>query len=124
MSEDNAPAIVPLSDATHKEMPEGHYYHFFIRHVPVMTRVVMDPGKKTKPHYHEVEEQTYYVLKGRGLLFVGDETYEVAANMAIMIPPGQYHALENTGNEPLEWIMQYLWPGEAAFPVYEEAAAA
>lgn len=120
MSENSAPIIVPLSEATHKQLPEGQYSHFIVRNVPVMTRVAIEPGKKTNSHYHEAEEQTYYILGGRGLLYVGEEVYEVSAQTAILIPPGQSHALENTGDETLEWVMQYLWPGEAAYPVYQK----
>lgn len=124
MSENSGPHIVPLAEATQREMPEGQYSHFFVRNVPVMTRVVIEPGTKTTAHYHEVEEQTYYILSGRGLLYVEEDVYEVSAQTAILIPPGQRHALENNGDAPLEWIMQYLWPGEAAYPVYEEADGA
>lgn len=121
MSDNASPQIVPLSEATTKSLPHGDYHHFFIRNVPVMTRVLVRPGGKTGLHLHEAEEQTYYIIKGGGILYIGGMTYNVAAQTAVLIPPGQPHAIENTGDGELEYLMQYLWPGEAAVPVYPES---
>lgn len=121
MSETMPLRIVPLAQATRRSLPQGEYYHFLVRNVPMMTRVVLKPGAKTGVHLHQAEEQTYYIIKGQGRLSVGDLVYDVAAQTAVVIPPGQTHALENVGDSELEYIMQYLWPGEAAMPVYPES---
>jgi mannose-6-phosphate isomerase-like protein (cupin superfamily) len=115
------PRIVPLAEADHRAMPEGRYSHFLIRNVPVMTRVEIGPGTRTNAHTHTNEEQTYYILEGAGILYADDVAYPISAQTAIVIPAGVKHALENTGDTSLSWIMQYLWPGEASYPVYENA---
>ena len=119
MSESSFPLIVPLNKATPNSVDEGTYYHFIIRNIPMMTRVVLKPGAKTKPHKHEAEEQTYYIISGQGKIYVGDQSYDIYEQTAVLIPPGQPHAIENVGKGDLEWIMQYFWPGEAAMPIYK-----
>ncbi|MCK7511883.1 MAG: cupin domain-containing protein [Desulfobacterales bacterium] len=44
--------------------------------------------------------EVYYVLEGRGLMHVGDETAEVAAGQAVYIPPGAVQFIENRGGGP------------------------
>lgn len=121
MSETASPRIVPLAESDRRILKEGVYNHFLIRNVPVMTRVEIPPGSKTNAHIHTNEEQTYYILEGAGLLYADDNVYPIAAQTAIVIPAGVKHALENTGSSNLSWIMQYLWPGDASFPVYDNA---
>lgn len=110
--------VVPIAEAHHRELPEGDYYHFISRGVPMMTLVVVRPGAKTGTHCHEREEQTYYILSGEGQLILGEQVIPVSPRTAILIPPGQDHAIHNTGDSDLEYLMQYLWPGEAARPIY------
>jgi mannose-6-phosphate isomerase-like protein (cupin superfamily) len=111
---------VSLDEAAHRSLPEGEYYHFITRGVPVMTLVAVRPGARTGTHVHEKEEQTYYIIKGEGQLLVSEEVIPVSAGTAVLIPPGQPHAIRNTGSSDLEYVMQYLWPGEAAKPIYAD----
>ena len=120
MSESRKTVVVPLSETTQRELEEGIYQHFFMRNVPIMTRVVIKPGSRTKPHQHTFEEQTYYIIKGVGKLHVDEHTYELKEQTAVLISPGSVHSIENTGEGDLEWVMQYLWPGEVAQPKYNE----
>ena len=49
-------------------------------------------------HHHIEPEEVYYILNGKGLMTVGDETREVEKGDAIFIPRGEVHSLENTGD--------------------------
>ena len=62
------------------------------------------PGKMTLEHYHTVFEEIYYVLRGKGIMRIGNEVKEVKAGDGIAIPPGQRHQIENTGVSNLVFL--------------------
>ncbi|HDT13867.1 MAG TPA: cupin domain-containing protein [Candidatus Aminicenantes bacterium] len=61
------------------------------------------PGRETLPHRLRSAE-VYYILEGRGLMHVGEETAEVAAGQAVYIPPGETQFIENPGTEQLAFL--------------------
>ncbi len=61
-------------------------------------------GASTAAHHHVKTEEIYYVLEGRGLMRVGDETREVGPGDAIAIPPGAVHEMTNTGTAALKFL--------------------
>lgn len=61
-------------------------------------------GMSTTPHHHRDTEEIYYVLEGRGLMSVGNETREVAPGDAVAIPPGEVHEIKNTGVGMLKFL--------------------
>jgi mannose-6-phosphate isomerase-like protein (cupin superfamily) len=61
------------------------------------------PGARTLPHRLGSAE-VYYILEGRGLMRVGEETAEVAAGQAVYIPPGAVQSIENTGAGRLAFL--------------------
>ena len=66
---------------------------------------MLPPGCAVTPHYHREIEEIYYVVAGRGLMTVGDETREVNAGDAVYVPRGRRHTLRNTGAEPIRLIL-------------------
>ncbi|RJS85917.1 cupin domain-containing protein [Candidatus Bathyarchaeota archaeon] len=65
---------------------------------------VLKPGEVVEPHKHEVEEQFYLVLSGRGIVKIGDEEREVGPFDAVYIPPGTVHSSEAIGDEPFRYL--------------------
>ena len=61
-------------------------------------------GASTAAHHHVRTEEIYYVLEGRGLMRVGDETREVGPGDAVAIPPGAVHQITNTGTTALKFL--------------------
>jgi mannose-6-phosphate isomerase-like protein (cupin superfamily) len=61
-------------------------------------------GGSTTPHHHVKTEEIYYILEGRGLMRVGQETAAVEPGDAIAIPPGVSHQITNTGNNLLRFL--------------------
>ncbi|HUT94728.1 MAG TPA: cupin domain-containing protein [Thermoguttaceae bacterium] len=61
-------------------------------------------GASTAAHHHVRTEEIYYILEGRGLMRVGDETREVGPGDAIAIPPGTVHEMTNTGTDVLKFL--------------------
>ena len=56
-------------------------------------------------HVHKVQEQVYHVLDGEGLMEIGEETRVVRRNDVIFIPPGTWHAIQNSGLGDLTFIV-------------------
>jgi mannose-6-phosphate isomerase-like protein (cupin superfamily) len=65
----------------------------------------LPPGLSVTPHRHEVLEEIYYVLSGRGVMQVGGERREVGAGDAVYIPRGLLHTLTNTGAEEMKILL-------------------
>jgi quercetin dioxygenase-like cupin family protein len=49
-------------------------------------------GGKVNPHKHPIHE-FYYMLQGKGIVQVGDETREVSQGDLIHIPPNKVHSI-------------------------------
>ena len=69
-----------------------------------LAEATLEPGQETTRHYHRVSEELYYLVQGGGLMEVDGETASVAAGDAILIPPGAWHQLRNTGDGPLRLL--------------------
>jgi len=74
---------------------------------------VFDPGEGLVPHIHPESEEVYYVTKGSGTVYVGEEKKEmpIEPDVALYIPPGTVHGVRNTGDERLE-IAFFVAPGK------------
>nr|BBH93094.1 hypothetical protein KTA_12930 [Thermogemmatispora argillosa] len=70
------------------------------------------PRGYAENHVHEHAEHVYYILKGRGLMRLGERQYVVEPHTAIFIPPGVVHSLANTGLEDLLFIVVTVPAGE------------
>ena len=56
---------------------------------------------RIKLHYHRYRDEVYYIVKGKGLIRVGEEKRDVREGDVVLIPKGEPHSLENKGKEPL-----------------------
>jgi mannose-6-phosphate isomerase-like protein (cupin superfamily) len=56
-------------------------------------------------HAHQVQEQIYYVLQGKGIMEMDDLKKVVDPHTVIHIPPGVRHAIYNTGLEDLVFFV-------------------
>lgn len=72
------------------------------KHITI-SLVEMSRGGKQYLHSHETE-QGYFILEGRGLMTVGNETREVTAGMSIFIPSNAPHGLLNTDEHTLRYL--------------------
>jgi mannose-6-phosphate isomerase-like protein (cupin superfamily) len=72
--------------------------------------LVLPPGTSIGPHLHHEVAEFYYVMKGAGTATVGGgrggaETAEIKEGDAIPIQLVETHSFENTGSEPLEFLI-------------------
>jgi len=69
-----------------------------------ITWVEGDPGGEQAVHAHPANEQVYVIVRGHGIMKVGDEEEEVGPGTMIFVPPSTGHAIRNTGTEPLVYV--------------------
>jgi mannose-6-phosphate isomerase-like protein (cupin superfamily) len=72
--------------------------------------LVLPPGTSTGPHLHHEVAEFYYVMKGAGTVSVGGgrggaETAPIKEGDAVPIQLADVHSFENTGSEPLEFLI-------------------
>ena len=67
-----------------------------------LAEAIIPPGTKTLLHRHWKSEEIYHVSSGMGLMTLAGETFAIAADDSIPIPPGTPHCVENTGMTALK----------------------
>ena len=67
---------------------------------------IIYPGCRTQGHAHADREEVYFFRKGRGLMELDGEKWEVAAGDTFYVYPGPFHITHNPYDVPLEffWI--------------------
>ncbi len=61
-------------------------------------------GAETIWHRLERTDEIYYILSGRGLVFVGDHSREVGPGDAVWIPAGVRQKIKNLSPDPLAFL--------------------
>ena len=69
-----------------------------------ITWVEAGPGSMQAVHGHPDNEQVYVIVRGLGVMQVGDDMQEVGEGTLVFIPPGAAHAIKNAGDEPLVFL--------------------
>jgi mannose-6-phosphate isomerase-like protein (cupin superfamily) len=64
----------------------------------------LQPGQGQPLHDHADQDKFYFVLTGRGLFTVGDQTQECGAGELILAPAGVPHGVTNQGGELLTFL--------------------
>jgi mannose-6-phosphate isomerase-like protein (cupin superfamily) len=72
--------------------------------------LLLPPGTSTGPHLHHEVAEFYYVLNGRGSVTIAagwnaPETAPIQVGDAIPILLNEIHSFENSGSEPLEFMI-------------------
>ena len=69
-----------------------------------LAEATLPPGSATDGHRHPHTEEIYYVLSGSAAMTVGAESRDLKPLDAVLIPPGAYHRIVNTGSTPLVFL--------------------
>ncbi len=80
--------------------------------------VVIPPGCSSRPHYHPIAEETYYILQGRARLVINDIEYLLTPGDAVLITPPERHQIFTEGDEELHFIVACAPPWEPTNSVY------
>jgi mannose-6-phosphate isomerase-like protein (cupin superfamily) len=70
------------------------------------------PKGYAEVHVHEVAENIYYVLQGRGIVELDGKKHLVEPHMVVHIPAGVRHGIFNTGLEDLIFIVAASPPAD------------
>ena len=62
------------------------------------------PGGEITPHVHSDSTETFYILKGRGISWIGSEEFALEPGVCGFAPPQVMHSVCNTGEGELEAI--------------------
>lgn len=68
-----------------------------------IVKCTVEPARKSKKHILKSAE-VYYVLSGKGILHVDDQSCQIKTNEAVYVPPHSEQFIENTENFPLEFL--------------------
>ncbi|WP_024518639.1 cupin domain-containing protein [Bradyrhizobium sp. Tv2a-2] len=63
------------------------------------------PMAHVAKHKHAVQEQVYHVLKGEGLMEIGNTRQVVRKHDVIFLPPGVEHSIANSGLVDLVFLV-------------------
>lgn len=86
---------------------------------------VIEPGGATKHHNHQ-EGETFFFIKGRGRMRIGDEVQDVGPGDVVYHPPFNGHILQNPSETEdllflsLWWEDRQLWEGRRESAVLAE----
>ena len=69
-----------------------------------LAHATVAPGAETLWHRLERTDEIYFILSGRGLVSVGDESREVGPGDTVWIPAGIPQRIRNLGLETLEFL--------------------
>lgn len=67
----------------------------------ILGRVVLKPDEELVEHLHDYGEETFYVSKGSGEVFIDNNRISLSPDSAILVPQGSKHRVINTGSEDL-----------------------
>ena len=68
------------------------------------SHVVIPAACHSRPHYHPVAEETYYILAGEGRMVVDGREMRLVPGDALLIQPPEVHQIFNDGEGDLEFI--------------------
>lgn len=66
--------------------------------------VEVPPGSGVPSHFHDKEEEAYFVLEGELSLTVGDQTHVLGPNGLGHVPPRTVHGYTNTCSTPVRLL--------------------
>jgi len=78
-----------------------------------LAHAVLAPGAASRRHVLKSDE-VYFIVSGRGVMHIDDESAEVEAGDAIDIPPRSVQSIENSSDGELEFlcIVDPAWESE------------
>ena len=64
---------------------------------------IVQPGKKSRPHALKTTE-VYFILSGKGIMHINQETRAVSSGQMIYIPPKSQQYIENISDIDLKFL--------------------
>ena len=67
---------------------------------------IMEPATSLPLHTHKVEE-AFFIAEGPATIILGDDTYTMETNSAILAPAGVSHLVANKSQKPIRFLFFY-----------------
>jgi mannose-6-phosphate isomerase-like protein (cupin superfamily) len=93
---------------------------------PRLQLVVMalQPGEELGEEVHVSADQFFRVEEGKGTIWMDGTETAIESDMAIVVPAGMRHNIQNTGHKPLKLYTLYAPPQHADGTVHHTKAEA
>ena len=101
---DKQKEIVALDDTRIREFLNPKHEEIGPSITYSLAHASLSPGKSSLPHRFFEASEVYYILKGKGLMHIDDETTEVEPGDTIYIPPNAVQFIECIGKENLDFL--------------------
>ncbi len=69
-----------------------------------IAHAILQPGAASLSHKLKTSSEVYFILEGEGEMHIDSEKAAVRAGQAILIPPGSWQHIRNTGSFSLKFI--------------------
>jgi len=73
------------------------------------------PGGEPPPHFHENEDEAYYILEGEMSVTVGDETFQATPGTFVFLPRLIVHHWQVLGGKPVRFLAIFTPSGVEGF---------
>ena len=70
----------------------------------VLSSTQLHPGKSTRGHKHEGQEEIYFFVEGSGRMEIDNELFDVNKGDVVLIPDGVFHRVHNPSEKPLYFV--------------------
>jgi mannose-6-phosphate isomerase-like protein (cupin superfamily) len=77
----------------------------FVSNWAYVDHYLVPAGASIGRHFHEGVEEVYFVIKGKGTVYVNDENAEIVYGDAVPVRAKEIHSIENNTKEPLEMVV-------------------
>jgi len=76
-----------------------------------IAHAILKPSERSRPHRLKTSSEVYFILEGEGEMHVNDEQVHVGPGQMILIPPGHWQHISNTGAIDLKFlcIVNPMW---------------
>ena len=101
---DELETIVALDDTVVREMLNPKHELQILHLGYSLAHATLPPAKTSLPHRFKSASEVYYILKGKGLIHIDDESENVGPGDTVYIPPRAVQSIENTGESNLEFL--------------------
>lgn len=69
-----------------------------------LAHATLKPGEASLPHRFKSASEVYYILQGKGLMHIDDESEEVEPGDTVYIPPKAIQYIDSIGSVNLEFL--------------------
>jgi mannose-6-phosphate isomerase-like protein (cupin superfamily) len=98
----NSPFLAPKGERIYEMIGRPEEIGSTTKHS--LAYVIIPPKKSSSAHYHNVSEETYYILKAKAKMMIDNLEFTLFPGQACLINPKEVHQIYNDGDDDLEFL--------------------